>query len=176
MVKINNPENSPSIYWEYGIFIVIAVVHGLINSISVKYNGFFNQTSLYWHLIGTLLLIIVALVLTPNKPDAKWVVKKAKGRKKALRSILGVGIFHPFPQIRPTIQTLLGWWRRRRLPQPHLLTPQHHSKPLPFVLISQEPLFLSCSQRSRPLARSYIKCNSFEGCTIIYRIIYEAYK
>ncbi|KAI8378738.1 amino acid permease-domain-containing protein [Choanephora cucurbitarum] len=73
MVKINNPENSPSIYWEYGIFIVIAVVHGLINSISVRYNGFFNQTSLYWHLVGTLLLIIVALVLTPNKPDAKWV-------------------------------------------------------------------------------------------------------
>jgi amino acid transporter len=48
-------------------------VHGLINSASVKYNGFFNQTSLYWHLIGTLLIIVVALVLTPNKPSAKWV-------------------------------------------------------------------------------------------------------
>ena len=81
MVKINNPENSPSIYWEYGIFIVIAVVHGLINSISVRYNGFFNQTSLYWHLVGTLLLIIVALVLTPNKPDAKWVVKYKKKKR-----------------------------------------------------------------------------------------------
>ncbi|KAI8081999.1 amino acid permease-domain-containing protein [Gilbertella persicaria] len=73
IVNISDPTNKPTIYWEYGIFIVIAVVHGLINSISVKYNGFFNQTSLYWHLIGTLIIVVVGLVLTPNKPDAKWV-------------------------------------------------------------------------------------------------------
>lgn len=74
IVNISDASNSPSIYWQYGLFIVIAVVHGLINSISVKYNGFFNQTSLYWHLVGTLLIVIVALVLTPNKASAKWVV------------------------------------------------------------------------------------------------------
>ncbi|KAG2197835.1 hypothetical protein INT47_009716 [Mucor saturninus] len=73
IINISDETNSPSIYWQYGIFVVIAVVHGIINSVSVKYNGFFNQTSLYWHLIGTLLLIIVALVLTPNKASAKWV-------------------------------------------------------------------------------------------------------
>ncbi|KAL9548671.1 hypothetical protein PS6_006477 [Mucor atramentarius] len=73
IINISDPNNSPSIYWQYGIFVVIAVVHGIINSASVKYNGFFNQTSLYWHLVGTLLIVIVALVLTPNKPSAKWV-------------------------------------------------------------------------------------------------------
>ncbi|KAI8977522.1 amino acid permease-domain-containing protein [Mycotypha africana] len=72
-INVSDPNNNPSIYWQYGIFIVIAVVHGIINSVSVKYNGFFNQTSLYWHLIGTLLIVIVALVLTPNKPSAEWV-------------------------------------------------------------------------------------------------------
>ncbi|CEG80247.1 hypothetical protein RMATCC62417_14610 [Rhizopus microsporus] len=73
IVNISDPNNNPSIYWQYGIFLVIAFIHGVINSVSVKYNGFFNQTSLYWHLIGTLLLIIVALVLTPNKASGKWV-------------------------------------------------------------------------------------------------------
>ncbi|KAI9480863.1 MAG: amino acid permease-domain-containing protein [Benjaminiella poitrasii] len=73
IINISDPNNNPSIYWQYGIFIVIAVVHGIINSVSVKYNGFFNQTSLYWHLIGTLLIVIVALVLTPNKASGKWV-------------------------------------------------------------------------------------------------------
>ncbi|KAF7732811.1 hypothetical protein EC973_000086 [Apophysomyces ossiformis] len=73
VIAIKNPEYDAGIYWQYGIFLVIAFIHGLINSISVKYNGFFNQTSLYWHLIGTLMIIIVCLVLTPNKPDAKWV-------------------------------------------------------------------------------------------------------
>jgi amino acid transporter len=72
-VQINQPDYNPGIYVEYGIFVVIAVVHGIINSASVKYNGFFNQTSLWWHLVGTLLLVIVALVLTPNKPSAEWV-------------------------------------------------------------------------------------------------------
>lgn len=74
IVNISDPNNNPSIYWQYGIFLVIAFIHGVINSVSVRYNGFFNQTSLYWHLIGTLLLIIVALVLTPNKASGKWVV------------------------------------------------------------------------------------------------------
>ncbi|KAI9013801.1 amino acid permease-domain-containing protein [Phycomyces nitens] len=73
VIAINNPEYNASIYWQYGIFLVIAFVHGVINSASIKYNGFFNQTSLYWHLAGTLMIIIVALVMTPNKPDAKWV-------------------------------------------------------------------------------------------------------
>ncbi|OAD79505.1 hypothetical protein PHYBLDRAFT_139540 [Phycomyces blakesleeanus NRRL 1555(-)] len=73
VIAISNPEYNASIYWQYGIFLVIAFIHGVINSASIKYNGFFNQTSLYWHLAGTLMIIIVALVLTPNKPDAKWV-------------------------------------------------------------------------------------------------------
>ncbi|KAI9338414.1 amino acid permease-domain-containing protein [Pilaira anomala] len=73
IINISDENNNPSIYWQYGIFVVIAVVHGIINSVSVKYNGFFNQTSLYWHLVGTILIVIVALVLTPNKASAKWV-------------------------------------------------------------------------------------------------------
>lgn len=60
-------------YWQYFIFLIILLIHGLINSLSVKYNGFLNQASLYWHLIGTLIIIMVALYLTPNKPSAEWV-------------------------------------------------------------------------------------------------------
>ncbi|KAL0088535.1 amino acid permease-domain-containing protein [Phycomyces blakesleeanus] len=73
VIGIKNPDYDAGIYWQYGIFLVIVFIHGMINSVSVKYNGFFNQTSLYWHLIGTLLIIIVALVMTPNKSSAKWV-------------------------------------------------------------------------------------------------------
>ncbi|KAG0186285.1 hypothetical protein DFQ28_008068 [Apophysomyces sp. BC1034] len=73
VIGIRDPDYNAGIYWQYGIFLVIAVIHGLINSISVKYNGFFNQTSLYWHLFGTLLIIVVILVLTPNKASAQWV-------------------------------------------------------------------------------------------------------
>ncbi|SAM06451.1 hypothetical protein [Absidia glauca] len=73
VINMQNPDYTISKYWEFGIFLVIAFIHGVINSVSVRYNGFFNQTSLYWHLIGTLLLVIVALVLTPNKPSAEWV-------------------------------------------------------------------------------------------------------
>lgn len=73
IIGIRDPSYNASIYWQYGIFLVIVVIHGIINSMHIKYNGFFNQTSLFWHLIGTLLIIIVALVLTPNKASAKWV-------------------------------------------------------------------------------------------------------
>ncbi|KAG1473240.1 hypothetical protein G6F56_001069 [Rhizopus delemar] len=83
--KLSPPEYVPIMCWLTGwcnwlgltgivfYYEKYAVVHGIINSVNVKYNGFFNQTSLYWHLIGTLLLIIVALVLTPNKASGKWV-------------------------------------------------------------------------------------------------------
>ncbi|KAI9480465.1 MAG: amino acid/polyamine transporter I [Benjaminiella poitrasii] len=73
VIGITNPDYDAGIYWQYGIFLVIIVIHGIINSMHIKYNGFFNQASLYWHLVGTLLIIIVALVLTPNKASAKWV-------------------------------------------------------------------------------------------------------
>lgn len=73
IIAINNPDYNASIYWQYGIFLVILFAHGAINSMHIKYNGIFNQVSLWWHIIGTLLIIIVALALTPNKPSAKWV-------------------------------------------------------------------------------------------------------
>lgn len=73
VIGINNPDYDAGIYWQYGIFLVVLFIHGVINSMHVKYNGFFNQTSLYWHLVGTLIIVIVALVMTPNKPSAKWV-------------------------------------------------------------------------------------------------------
>ncbi|KAI8086079.1 amino acid/polyamine transporter I [Halteromyces radiatus] len=73
VITMQYPDYNITKYWEFGIFLVIVFIHGIINSASVRYNGFFNQTSLYWHLIGTLLLVIVALVLTPNKPSAAWV-------------------------------------------------------------------------------------------------------
>ncbi|CAO3591547.1 unnamed protein product [Absidia cylindrospora] len=73
VITMQYPDYTITKYWEFGLFLVIAFIHGIINSASVRYNGFFNQTSLYWHLVGTLLLVIVALVLTPNKPSAEWV-------------------------------------------------------------------------------------------------------
>jgi amino acid transporter len=73
VIAINNPDYNASVYWQYGIFLVILFAHGMINSMHIKYNGFFNQASLWWHIIGTFLIIVVALALTPNKPSAKWV-------------------------------------------------------------------------------------------------------
>ncbi|CAO3589861.1 unnamed protein product [Absidia cylindrospora] len=73
LFSLRKSDHDADIYWQYAIFLVIAFTHGLINSISVKYNGFFNQASLYWHIFGTLLIIVVALVLTPNKPSVEWV-------------------------------------------------------------------------------------------------------
>ncbi|KAI8064431.1 amino acid permease-domain-containing protein [Gongronella butleri] len=73
VIHVAYPDANVSIYWQYGIFLAIVMIHGVINSISVKYNGIFNEVSLWWHLIGTLLIVIVALVLTPNKASASWV-------------------------------------------------------------------------------------------------------
>ncbi|ORX57004.1 amino acid transporter [Hesseltinella vesiculosa] len=75
VISIRNPDTSfTSVYWQYGLFLAIALLHGLINSVSVKYNGFFNQASLCWHLVGLLLIIVVSLALTPNKASASWVL------------------------------------------------------------------------------------------------------
>ncbi|CDS13967.1 hypothetical protein LRAMOSA06140 [Lichtheimia ramosa] len=73
LINITNPDYDAGIYWQYGIFLVIAFIHGLINSSSIKYNGFFNNVSLVWHLIGTLIIVIVGLAMTPNKASGKWV-------------------------------------------------------------------------------------------------------
>jgi amino acid transporter len=71
-VSLNNSnfQTTPAI--TYAIFIGILIIHGFLNTLPVHYTGIINNVSVWWHMIGTLFIIVVGLLLTPNKPSASF--------------------------------------------------------------------------------------------------------
>lgn len=57
---------------DYGVFIAILFVHGWMNTLPVKYTGMINNISVWWHIMGILFIVVVGLLLTPNKPSASF--------------------------------------------------------------------------------------------------------
>lgn len=71
-ISITHPqfETTPAI--DYGIFIAILLIHGWMNTLSVRYTGWINNVSVWWHIMGILFIVIVGLLLTPNKPSPSF--------------------------------------------------------------------------------------------------------
>ncbi|KAI8356178.1 amino acid/polyamine transporter I [Blakeslea trispora] len=68
-VSVAHPDfvTTPAI--DYGVFLAILCIHGLMNTLPVKYTGMINNVSVWWHLMGILFIVLVGLLLTPNKPN-----------------------------------------------------------------------------------------------------------
>ncbi|RCI05369.1 hypothetical protein CU098_013330, partial [Rhizopus stolonifer] len=71
-ISVAHPDfvTTPAI--DYGVFIAILFIHGLMNTLPVKYTGMINNLSVWWHLMGILFIVLVGLLLTPNKPSASF--------------------------------------------------------------------------------------------------------
>ncbi|KAF9426611.1 hypothetical protein BGZ76_002678 [Entomortierella beljakovae] len=64
---------SASTYVIFAIYVGIIVIHGFVNSMAIKMNGIFNVVSVWWHLIGTILIVAVLLATTSEKQSAEFV-------------------------------------------------------------------------------------------------------
>ncbi|KAF9350491.1 hypothetical protein BGX26_011334 [Mortierella sp. AD094] len=62
-----------STYVIFGIYVGIIILHGMVNSMAVRLNGIFNVISVWWHVFGSALIVIVLLATTSNKQSAKFV-------------------------------------------------------------------------------------------------------
>ncbi|KAG1450476.1 hypothetical protein G6F56_008339 [Rhizopus delemar] len=71
-VSLARPDFEATAAMTYGVFIAILFLHGIINVVPVNYTGTINNFSVWWHMMGTLFIIIVGLLLTPNKPSASF--------------------------------------------------------------------------------------------------------
>ncbi|KAF9325027.1 hypothetical protein BG006_011453 [Podila minutissima] len=63
----------PSKYVIFAIYVGIIMLHGMVNSMTVRLNGIFNIISVWWHIVGTLMIVIVVLAHTPDKQSASFV-------------------------------------------------------------------------------------------------------
>ncbi|KAF9194538.1 hypothetical protein BGZ51_009101 [Haplosporangium sp. Z 767] len=62
-----------STYVIFAIYVGIIILHGIVNSLAVRLNGIFNMISVWWHVLGTALIVIVVLATTPEKQSASFV-------------------------------------------------------------------------------------------------------
>ncbi|CAO3632271.1 unnamed protein product [Mucor fragilis] len=65
VVSVWDPEGEPlSVYAQYGIFVGILIIHGIINSVAVSWNGVMNQGAFFANMLGIGFIVIVGLALT----------------------------------------------------------------------------------------------------------------
>ncbi|KAF9993954.1 hypothetical protein BGZ79_001319 [Entomortierella chlamydospora] len=62
-----------STYVIFGIYVGIIILHGMVNSLTVRLNGIFNVISVWWHVFGSALIVIVLLATTSKKQSASFV-------------------------------------------------------------------------------------------------------
>ncbi|MEW5315989.1 MAG: hypothetical protein WDW38_007383 [Sanguina aurantia] len=55
------------------VYAACLFVHGLINSFGVDMLGWINSISAWWHLIGTLAIIVIIPAVAPSHQSASWV-------------------------------------------------------------------------------------------------------
>ncbi|KAL6776977.1 AOC1 [Auxenochlorella protothecoides x Auxenochlorella symbiontica] len=58
---------------QYGLYCGFIILHGVANAISVKLLGWLSVVSVYWHVLGTLGVVIGLLVIAPVHQSADWV-------------------------------------------------------------------------------------------------------
>ncbi|KAH7058500.1 amino acid/polyamine transporter I [Linnemannia elongata] len=63
----------PSTYVIFAIYFGIIILHGIVNSLAVRLNGIFNIISVWWHVLGTALIVVVVIVYSPTKQSAEFV-------------------------------------------------------------------------------------------------------
>lgn len=71
-ISVTNPNFTTTPAIDYGIFLAILFIHGWMNTLPVKHTGFISNLSVWWHIMGILFIVIVGLLLTPNKPSASF--------------------------------------------------------------------------------------------------------
>ncbi|KAI9270486.1 amino acid/polyamine transporter I [Phascolomyces articulosus] len=64
VINVWQPEVDTSVYMQYGIFVGILLIHGVINSIAVSWNGWMNQFAFYVNMLGILFIVVVGLSIT----------------------------------------------------------------------------------------------------------------
>ncbi|CAO3575135.1 unnamed protein product [Mortierella alpina] len=62
-----------STYVIFAIYVGIIILHGIVNSLAVRLNGIFNIMSVWWHVLGTAMIVIVVIATTPEKQPASFV-------------------------------------------------------------------------------------------------------
>lgn len=58
---------------QFGIYCGFVILHGIANAISVKLLGFLSIFSVYWHVLGTLIVVIGLLAIAPTHQSAHFV-------------------------------------------------------------------------------------------------------
>ncbi|KAG1588445.1 hypothetical protein G6F48_005261 [Rhizopus delemar] len=64
VVSVWDPEVTLSVYAQYGIYLGILLIHGILNSVAVSWNGAMNQGAFYINMLGILLIVIAGLAIT----------------------------------------------------------------------------------------------------------------
>ena len=54
----------------------VTICHGILNAISTRVLGWLSVSSVVWHVVGTLVIVIGLPIIAPTHQSASWVFGK----------------------------------------------------------------------------------------------------
>lgn len=57
----------------WAVYCVFTIFHGILNAISVRVLGWLSISSVYWHVVGTIAIVIGLPCLAPTRQKVSWV-------------------------------------------------------------------------------------------------------
>ncbi|ORZ05239.1 amino acid/polyamine transporter I [Absidia repens] len=64
VINIWRPDIDTSVYMQYGLYVGILLIHGILNSVAVSWTGVMNQGAFFANMVGILIIVIAGLAVT----------------------------------------------------------------------------------------------------------------
>ncbi|KAI8093704.1 amino acid/polyamine transporter I [Halteromyces radiatus] len=64
IINVWRPDVNTSVYMQYGLYVGILLIHGIINSVAVSWTGVMNQGAFFANMLGLLIIVIAGLAVT----------------------------------------------------------------------------------------------------------------
>ncbi|KAJ3278665.1 hypothetical protein HK104_002142, partial [Borealophlyctis nickersoniae] len=91
IAQLNNPD---FVYEQYHVVLTygaVLVIHGLLNTFAVKLVNWLNYVSVWWHILGTVAIVVAILVKAPTHQSASYVFTQYRDNTNGWGDVAGQG-------------------------------------------------------------------------------------
>ena len=75
LIGLYNGDFHPNARWILFIYAIVLVVHGLLNTFRVQLVGMLSEVSVWWHLIGTVVIVGALLIVPTHHQSASFLLQ-----------------------------------------------------------------------------------------------------
>ncbi|ORX56149.1 amino acid transporter [Hesseltinella vesiculosa] len=73
IINVWRPDIDTSVYMQFGLYVGILIIHGIINSVAIHWTGAMNQGAFFANMVGILIIVVAGLAMTRPLASGEFV-------------------------------------------------------------------------------------------------------